>query len=81
MKKIILSAIVLMSLLSCNKEELSSANESPTLANRGCASHEVHQEQMRQNPELAIKMNEIESFTEKAMREGRLVNGKMRFRL
>ncbi|CAM3621820.1 M43 cytophagalysin family metalloprotease precursor [Flavobacterium saliperosum S13] len=77
MKKILLSALVLMSLISCTKEENSSANESSTLAHRGCASHEVHQEQMRQNPELAITMNEIETFTEKAVREGRLVNGKI----
>ena len=77
MKKILLSALVLMSLISCTKEESSSTNESSTLAHRGCASHEVHQEQMRQNPELAITMNEIETFTEKAMREGRLVNGKI----
>nr|WP_294937587.1 zinc metalloprotease [uncultured Flavobacterium sp.] len=77
MKKILLSAVVLMSLMSCNKEESSLANESSMDAHRGCASHEVHMEQMKQNPQLAIKMNEIESFTERAIAEGRLVNGKI----
>ncbi|ESU28209.1 hypothetical protein FLJC2902T_15540 [Flavobacterium limnosediminis JC2902] len=77
MKKIILSAALLISLISCNKEENSTTSETLSSAQRGCASHEVHEEQMRQNPQLAIKMNEIESFTEKAIREGRLVNGKI----
>lgn len=66
-----------MSLISCNKEENSATQETASLSHRGCASHEVLQEQMRQNPELAIKMNEIESFTERAIQEGRLVNGKI----
>jgi len=77
MKKILLSAALLMSLISCNKEENSATQETASLSHRGCASHEVLQEQMRQNPELAIKMNEIESFTERAIQEGRLVNGKI----
>ncbi|ESU24792.1 hypothetical protein FEDK69T_03450 [Flavobacterium enshiense DK69] len=76
MKKIILSAALLISLISCNKEENSTAstNEMST-AKRNCASNEVLVEQMKQDPQLAIKMNEIESFTERAIREGRLVNG------
>jgi len=77
MKKILLSAALLMSLISCNKEENSATQETASLSHRGCASHEVLQEQMKQNPELAIKMNEIESFTERAIQEGRLVNGKI----
>lgn len=77
MKKILLSATLLMSLISCNKEENSATQENASLSHRGCASHEVLQEQIRQNPELAIKMNEIESFTERAIQEGRLVNGKI----
>lgn len=78
MKKIILSAALLLSLISCNKEENSSTNE-PMAASvqRSCASNDVLEEQMRQNPQLAVKMNEIESFTERAIREGRLVNGKI----
>lgn len=44
---------------------------------RGCASHEVHEQQLRENPELAIKMAEIERFTQNAIANGRLVNGKI----
>ncbi|HLF51384.1 zinc metalloprotease [Flavobacterium sp.] len=77
MKKILLSATMLIFLVSCNNEETAVSNETSKIAERGCASHEVLEEQLRQNPELAIKMNEIEAFTEKAMQEGRLVNGKI----
>ncbi|UOK41651.1 MULTISPECIES: zinc metalloprotease [Flavobacterium] len=76
MKKIILSAALLISLISCNKEENSTASTTEmSSAKRNCASNEVLMEQMKQDPSLAIKMNEIESFTERAIREGRLVNG------
>ncbi|CAM3621769.1 hypothetical protein FSS13T_18150 [Flavobacterium saliperosum S13] len=78
MKKIILAATMIAMLVSCNNEE--STNDQATnlsFEKRGCASHEVLQDQLRENPELAVRMNEIESFTEKAMREGRLVNGKI----
>jgi len=77
MKKILLSASIVMMLFSCQSENGSEAENVSKVAHRGCASHEVLEEQLRQNPELAIKMNEIESFTEKAMAEGRLVNGKI----
>ncbi|HLF51383.1 zinc metalloprotease [Flavobacterium sp.] len=77
MKKILFSATMLLFLVSCNNEETTAPNETSKLTERGCASHEVLQEQLKQNPELAIKMNQIEAFTEKAMLEGRLVNGKI----
>lgn len=66
-----------MMLFSCQNENSSEAENVSTVAHRGCASHEVLEEQLRQNPELAIKMNEIEAFTQRAMEEGRLVNGKI----
>ncbi len=44
---------------------------------RGCASHEVHEQQLRENPELATKMQEIENFTQNAITNGRLVNGRI----
>lgn len=77
MKKFLLSAAMLVFLISCNNEENAVSNETSKAAGRGCASQEVLENQLRANPELAIKMNEIEAFTEKAMREGRLVNGKI----
>ncbi|MEW5675309.1 zinc metalloprotease [Flavobacterium enshiense] len=78
MKKILLSAALVMSLFSCqNEESINETNNSSAAAHRGCASNEVLDQQMRENPELAIKMNEIESFTDRAIAEGRLVNGKV----
>lgn len=78
MKKILLATGVLAMLVSCNNEESSTKNaQTSSTEKRNCASYEVLQEQLKANPQLAITMNEIESFTEKAIREGRLVNGKI----
>lgn len=65
-------------LTSCNNEESTKDQETNlNFEKRSCASHKVLQDQLRENPELAIKMNNIESFTEQAIRQGRLVNGKI----
>ena len=79
MKKIILSMSLLVMLFSCQSEDANNANTdaSSKVAHRGCASHDVHEEQLRQNPELALKMNEIEELTNNAITQGRLVNGKI----
>lgn len=80
MKKILLSAVSLLLLVSCSNEESSSSSELAATSkhnHRGCASHEVHEQQLRENPELAAKMQEIERFTQNAITNGRLVNGKI----
>ncbi|MGX7666586.1 zinc metalloprotease [Flavobacterium pedocola] len=77
MKKLIISAITIALFASCNNEDSTNQPENNTDLHRGCASNEVLQEQLKNNPQLAITMNEIESFTERAIREGRLVNGKI----
>ncbi len=79
MKKILLSVSLLVMLFSCQSEDATNANTdaSSKAAHRGCASHDVLEEQLRQNPELALKMNEIEEFTKNAITQGRLVNGKI----
>lgn len=82
MKKIVLSAFALLFLFSCSNDETSTTTEEKTLVthdHRGCASHEVYEEQLRQNPELAQKMEQIERFTEEAIRNNtaKLVNGKI----
>jgi hypothetical protein len=46
------------------------------IARRGCASQEVLAAQLAADPTLAIRMNQIEAFTQKAMLTGRIVNGK-----
>ncbi|UOK41652.1 MULTISPECIES: zinc metalloprotease [Flavobacterium] len=78
MKKLFLAAGVLTVLVSCTNEESSTKNEQISSTDkRNCASYEVLQEQLKANPNLAVTMNEIESFTERAIKEGRLVNGKI----
>jgi hypothetical protein len=77
MNKIILSAVALLMLFSCQNEstELNPSTEAVTI--RGCASQEVLLAQMKADPTLALRMNEIEAFTQKAMLSARLVNGKV----
>lgn len=74
----ILSASLLMLLFSCAENDttdfVSATNE---VAHRGCASHDVLLNKLNEDPKLANRMNEIESFTAQAIKEGRLVNGKI----
>ena len=79
MKKILLSASLLSMLFSCQNEEstITPTEQSSTPSHRMCATQDVLERQLRENPELAIKMNRIETFTENAIAQGRLVNGKI----
>ncbi|MFV8393286.1 zinc metalloprotease [Flavobacterium sp. LB2P6] len=77
MKKILLSAAALLMLFSCQNDTTETALETSALARRGCASQEVLAAQLKADPKLALRMNEIEAFTQKAMLSGRLVNGKV----
>jgi len=78
MKKIILSTALLAMLFSCNTEDSNTeVTHTSAEAHRGCASTEVLERQLQEDPKMAIRMNEIESFTERAIKEGRLVNGKI----
>jgi hypothetical protein len=80
MKKIILSAVAVMVLFSCqndNNEALTASTTAKTVAKRSCASDEVLKTQLAEDPTLALRMNQIESFTQNAMRTGRVVNGKI----
>lgn len=81
MKKIILSAFALLFLFSCSNDETSTPTEGKNQLthdyHRGCASHEVLEEQLRQDPSLAQRMQQIEKFTTEAIRTGKLVNGKI----
>ena len=80
MKKILLSATALLMIISCQNDSTDSA--SPTtnaISNRGCASQEVLEAQMIADPTFAIRMNEIEAFTQSTIAKSnfRLVNGKI----
>ena len=77
MKKILLSAVALVMLFSCQNETTEAAPEANAIAKRGCASQDVLEAQLKADPTLALRMNEIEAFTQKAMLNGRLVNGKI----
>ncbi|HQE35057.1 MAG TPA: zinc metalloprotease [Flavobacterium alvei] len=77
MKKIILSAAVVLMLFSCQNE--STEPTTSAITHRLCASHDVLQEQLEADPTLAIRMNEIEAFTQNRISKSnfRLVNGKV----
>jgi hypothetical protein len=78
MKKIILSAMAFMMLFSCQNDQTELVNPTTNaIARRGCASQEVLAAQLAADPTLAVRMSQIEAFTQKAMLTGRIVNGKI----
>lgn len=78
MKRLLLCAAVVFTLFSCQNEEiLNENNATQNVTERKCASHEVLQAQLAADPTLAIRMNQIEEFTQKARLTGKLVNGKI----
>ncbi|OXB23912.1 zinc metalloprotease [Flavobacterium tructae] len=78
MKKIIVTAFTALVLFSCQNDQSESADSKvEAIAHRGCASQEVLEAQLKADPTLAIRMNEINAFTENAILTKRLVNGKI----
>jgi hypothetical protein len=77
MKKFFLPAVALLMLYSCQNETAEINPSADAITKRGCASQEVLAAQMKEDPTLALRMNEIEAFTQKAMSTARLVNGKV----
>jgi hypothetical protein len=78
MKKIILSTLAIMLLFSCQNEGTEATDlATNAITKRSCASQEVLEAQLKADPTLAIRMNQIEAFTQKSMTNGRLVNGKV----
>jgi hypothetical protein len=76
MKKIILSAVAFITLFSCQNDENPTVIPSTeAIALRSCATQEVLEAQLKADPTLALRMNQIEAFTQKAMLTKRLVNG------
>jgi hypothetical protein len=64
-------------LFSCQNETTEMTLSADAVTKRGCASQEVLAAQMKLDPTLALKMNEIEAFTQKTISTARLVNGKV----
>jgi hypothetical protein len=78
MKKIVLSTFVALVLFSCQNDKTESTDlEASAVAQRGCATQDVLEAQLKADPTLAIRMNEIEAFTENKLLTGKLVNGKV----
>ncbi|MFQ6602974.1 zinc metalloprotease [Flavobacterium sp. C3NV] len=79
MKKVLISAVTALLLFSCQNDQSESTDSEATAAStrRACASQQVLDDQLRADPTLAIRMNEIEAFTNKALVTGKLVNGKI----
>ena len=68
MKKLILSAIVLTTLFSCQKNETSTQEiaqpQESAVSKRLCGSQEVLTRQLQEDPTLAARMEAIENFTQ-----------------
>lgn len=78
MKKTLLSVFTLLLCISCSNDESSTENSSVVKHDhRGCASHSVLEEQLKNNPNLANRMQQIEELTANAISHGRLVNGRI----
>jgi hypothetical protein len=77
MKKLLLTASAALLMFSCQKDNVNEDQSSKISAHRGCASHAVLEQQLKDNPQLASRMAAIENFTNEAIKAGRLVNGKI----
>ncbi len=67
MKKILLSTAVILMLFACQNESVDATAPTNAVTQRLCASQDVLAEQLAADPTLAIRMNQIEAFTQKAI--------------
>jgi hypothetical protein len=79
MKNLLLSTVLLLLIFSCQNDVEDNTTTINSTAKRGCASQEVLEAQMLADPTLAIRMNQIEAFTQSKISKSnfRLVNGKI----
>lgn len=79
MKKVFITAFTALVLFSCQNDQTSESADlnATAAAHRGCATQEVLEEQLKADPTLAIRMNEIEAFTSNSLLTNRLVNGQI----
>jgi len=78
MKKLILPVAACLMLFSCQNEQTESTSDSTNaITQRKCATQDVLEAQLKADPTLAIRMNQIEAFTQNALLTKRLVNGKV----
>jgi hypothetical protein len=78
MKKIILTATAFLMLFSCQNDQIdATTDDTNASARRLCASQDVLEEQLKADPTLILRMNQIEAFTQESILSSRLVNGKV----
>ncbi|MNQ47173.1 Pregnancy-associated plasma protein-A [compost metagenome] len=78
MKKVLITAFTALVLFSCQNDQTEpTGSDASAATERRCASQEVLEAQLKADPMLAIKMNEIEAFTTNRILTNRLVNGKI----
>ena len=78
MKKILLTATAFLMLFSCQNDKTDSVTPATNaVTKRACASQDVLEAQLKADPTLALRMNQIEAFTQKSILTHRLVNGKV----
>ena len=78
MKKLILSAAACLMLFSCQNDQTELTTDATNaITQRKCATQDVLEAQLKADPTLAIRMNQIEAFTQNALLTKRLVNGKV----
>ncbi|QOG04611.1 zinc metalloprotease [Flavobacterium sp. MDT1-60] len=78
MKKVLITAFTALVLFSCQNDQTEpTGSDASAATERRCASQEVLEAQLKADPMLAIKMNEIEAFTTNRILTNRLVNGKV----
>lgn len=78
MKKSVIAVALLFSFFSCQDDQVVSSSEADSSAiatHRGCASHEVHERQLKEDPTLASRMAAIEQQTNEFLETGKIVNG------
>ncbi len=81
MKKLILSSFVVATMFSCQKDESVGSAEAVTpsitssiVGQRLCGTQENFERQVRENPALLSRMQEIENFTQNAISTGKLLS-------
>jgi len=78
MKNLFFSAAALLLFFSCQNDQTELATDATTaITQRKCATQDVLEAQLKDDPTLAIRMNQIEAFTQNALLTKRLVNGKV----
>lgn len=78
MKKFFITAVAALVLFSCqNDQSEETTADASAITRRACASQDVLEAQLKADPMLAIRMNQIEAFTNNRLMTNRMANGKI----